>query len=226
MDRQNLCLQMTLKRIMDNAKRLRETRQYWDQAAPTFDLEADHGLQHPQVLHAWTELLKVWIPAEHATVLDVGCGTGSLSLILARLGHAVIGIDISINMLTQAKAKAHEARQTIYFSVMDAVAPQFAPCSLDIVVCRHVLWALPEPARALQSWVNLLKPQGRLILIEGYWNTGGGLHVPELVKDLPSSLTIMAVQSLSDQPVYWGKVVTDERYVVIADHHPRFRRRQ
>jgi hypothetical protein len=57
-------------------------------------------------------------------------------------------------------------------------------------------------------------------LIEGYWNTGAGLHAPELLAALPSSVTMVSVQNLSDQPEYWGKKVTDERYAIIADLRP------
>lgn len=211
---------MNQDEIFDNLKRLREARLYWDNAAASFDHEPDHGMEDPQVLRAWTELLKSWLPAYRATILDVGCGTGSLSVILARLGHTVTGIDVSPAMLARAQAKANVYGQTIAFHVMDAATPQFAPQSFDIIVCRHVVWALPEPAQVLQRWVSLLKPQGRLVLIEGCWSTGGGLHAPELAAALPSSLTMHSVQSLSDHPAYWGKAVSDERYVIIADLQP------
>ena len=120
-------------------KRLQESRQYWNNAAASFDKEPDHGLHDPQVLYAWTELLKSWLPSDKAAVLDVGCGTGSLSVILAGLGHAVSGIDISPSMIIQAEAKARTGGHSIDFQVMDASAPQFAPRSFDAIVCRHLL---------------------------------------------------------------------------------------
>ncbi len=63
----------------------------------------------------------------------------------------------------------------------------------------------------------MLAPSGRLLLIEGYWYTGGGLHAQEVVEALPTSLTNVLVQNLSDQAALWGGEVTDERYAVIAD---------
>lgn len=198
---------------MDNPKHL------WDEAAVTFDQEADHGLRDPNVLQAWTELLKAWMPPKKASVLDVGCGTGSLSLILARLGYTVTGIDISPQMLAQAQVKAKTAGQAIAFSLMDAASPHFAPQSFDVLVCRHVLWALSDPPQVLKNWVNLLTSLGRLILIEGYWDTGVGLPAKKLVAGLPPTLKVTAVQDLSTQPAYWGRMVKDERYVIIADLH-------
>lgn len=202
---------------MKNNQSLDEARQYWESVAATFDDEPDHGLRDPIVRHAWRDLLLPLLPPTSATILDIGCGTGSLSILLATLGHTVTGIDFAPAMIAQAQAKAQDAGQPITFQVMDAAHPQFPPQSFAVILCRHLLWALPEPSQVLQRWVDLLAPGGRLLLIEGYWHTGGGLHAPEVVAALSVGLTNVAVQQLSDQPTLWGGAVTDERYLVIAD---------
>jgi 2-polyprenyl-3-methyl-5-hydroxy-6-metoxy-1,4-benzoquinol methylase len=199
---------------------LQAVRQLWDDAADSFDKEPDHGLHPPPVLAAWTRLLKSWLPANPADILDVGCGTGSLSVVMAGLGHRVTGIDLSPAMVAQARAKAKAQGYSIAFDVMNAADPQFPPPSFDGLVARHLLWALPEPSKVLQRWVELVRPNGRLILIEGFWNTGAGLHAVELLAALPSSAKVVSVENLSDQPDYWGKQVTDERYAVIVEHIP------
>ena len=207
---------------MDNAtQQFNAAREYWDSQAAVFDNEPDHGLRDPNVRQAWTNLLVQWLPDGPTAVLDIGCGTGSLSLVLAELGHTVTGIDLSPTMITQAEAKAQAAGQQITFQVMNGADPQFAPQKFDVVLCRHLLWALPEPAQVLQRWVKLLKQGGRLVLIEGYWHTGGGLHAQEIVEMLPVAVSNVTVQHLSDQPVLWGGAVTDERYAVIAELEPR-----
>ncbi len=201
----------------DNDRQLHETRQYWDSQAAVFDGEADHGLHDPLVLEAWTKLLKTWLPLPQAKVLDIGCGTGSLSVVLASLGHQVTGIDLSPAMLSRAREKAAAAELRISFHIMDASNPQFGEQRFDGIVCRHLLWALPNPAAALRHWVNLLESGGRLLLIEGYWRTGGGLHAKEVVAVLPTTLTNLSVHNLSPQPNYWGKEVDDERYAIMAE---------
>jgi 2-polyprenyl-3-methyl-5-hydroxy-6-metoxy-1,4-benzoquinol methylase len=205
----------------EDERRLEEARRYWDNAAAAFDDEPDHGLLDPQTLHAWTTLLRTWMPAPAAAVLDMGCGTGSLTVVLAGLGHDVTGVDISPAMVERAQAKAKAGGHSIEFHSMDAAAPQLAswlaPQSFDVIVCRHLLWALAEPDQALRRWAGLLKPAGRLLLIEGFWSTGAGMHATELVAALPAAVTAVSVQNLSAQPAYWGKTVTDERYAVIAD---------
>ena len=151
------------------------------------------------------------------TVLDIGCGTGSLSLLLAELGHTVIGIDFAAAMIDRARQKAAAAGQVISFQEMAAANPQFPPAYFDLVLCRHLLWVLPEPKTVLQRWVALLKPAGRLLLVEGFWHTGGGLHQAEVVAALPTALTNVHVQDLSTQPALWGTNVDDERYLLTAE---------
>lgn len=203
--------------MANEIQQLSETRRYWDSQAAIFDNEPDHGLRDATVRQAWTNLLVSCLPSHATEVLDIGCGTGSLSLVLAELGHRVTGIDLSPAMLAQAEAKAQAAGWQIVFKLMNGADPQFAPQQFDVVLCRHLLWALPEPMQVLQRWLKLLKPGGRLLLIEGYWHTGGGLHAKEVVEMLPTGLVNVTLQQLSDQPRLWGGPVTDERYAVMAD---------
>lgn len=206
----------------DQDRRLHEARQYWDAAAVSFDNEPDHGLRDPSVRQAWTAQFARWLPATGLDIVDIGCGTGTLSVLLAGLGHTITGLDISPAMLDLAAAKARAAGQHIVFQVGDATDPQRTLTPLvrpgfDAVVCRHVLWALPDLGTVLRRWAQLLRPDGRLLLIEGFWHTGGGLHAPEIVAMLPPSMTRIVVHDLSTQPELWGGPVADERYAVLTD---------
>jgi len=196
---------------------LKQIRHYWDHEAATFDDEPDHGLRDPIVREAWTKLLVNSLPAPPASVLDIGCGTGSLSLVLAELNYDVTGIDLSEAMIAGARAKTKAAGYSIRFQVMDACNPDFAPQQFDVIVCRHLLWALPDPALALRRWSKILIPRGRLVLIEGFWHTGVGLHSQQVVETLPLAFTKVTVKNLSSQAELWGGEVTDERYMVVAD---------
>lgn len=200
----------------DYQAQLRATQHYWDNVADTFDREPDHGLRDPLVRQAWATLLTRWLPATASAILDIGCGTGSLSLLMAQMGHQVTGIDLAPAMIAQAQQKAHAAGQSINFQVMEASDPQLGTLSFDVILCRHLLWALPAPARVLARWSNLLQPGGRLLLIEGFWHTGGGLHVDAVIAALPARLTWVTVVELAGQPLLWGGPVTDERYLVVA----------
>jgi hypothetical protein len=64
-------------------------------------------------------------------------------------------------------------------------------------------------------WQKLLKPAGRLLLIEGFWFTGGGLKMTEVIDLLPPELGVIETITLSPLSVLWGKVVNDERYAIL-----------
>ena len=138
----------------------------WDAEAEVFDDEPDHGLRDPVVRDAWRSLLISLVPPSPSRIADLGCGTGTLSMLLAEEGHEVDGIDFSPEMVRRAAAKAGSFPGTA-FAVGDASAPELPRAAYDVVLCRHVLWALPSPARALTRWVDLLRPDGRLVLVEG-----------------------------------------------------------
>jgi ubiquinone/menaquinone biosynthesis C-methylase UbiE len=152
---------------MERIKEL--VRQHWDWRAADFDKEASHGLLNDTQSRAWHELINRVAGSIALDALDVGCGTGFLSLQLAKLGHRVTGIDLAGAMLATARNKAAALGLTVDFRSADAEAPDLPAGSFDLIIERHVLWTLPHPAAALDSWRQLLRRSGRLVLIEGQW---------------------------------------------------------
>lgn len=186
----------------------------WDAAAATFDDEPDHGLGDPAVRAAWADLLLPLLPPAPADVVDLGCGTGSLAVLLADAGHRVAGLDASGRMLEVARGKADG--RAVDFVRGDAAAPPFSAGSADVVLCRHVLWALGDPAEAVGRWVRLLRPDGRLVLVEGRWGTGAGLSAADC-RDLVLQHRLTAdVQQLAGRTALWGAPVDDERYLLVS----------
>lgn len=99
-------------------------------------------------------------------VLDVGCGTGILTLAAARAvgpkGH-VTGIDPSEPMLRRALGcRSRPGGEDIALARADAHHPPFAPGSFDAVVASMTVFLLAEPARAVRAWLRLLRPGGTL----------------------------------------------------------------
>jgi ubiquinone/menaquinone biosynthesis C-methylase UbiE len=188
---------------------------YWDSQAATFDQQPDHGLLDPQVRQAWQRLLLAELPAAPAAVADLGCGTGTLSVLLAREGYAVTGLDFAPQMIRAARAKARAAGVSARFELSDAAAPTLPAASFDVVLARHVLWAMPDPDDALAAWLRLLLPGGLLLLVEGRWSTGAGLTAEEAGRAVLRHRADATITVLDDDAL-WGAPVTDERYLLVS----------
>jgi ubiquinone/menaquinone biosynthesis C-methylase UbiE len=105
------------------------------------------------------------------TVLDVGCGTGTLAIAAARrVGSAgrVFGVDASREMLTRARRKAKKARQPVDFREAPAQQLPFEGGGFDLVTCTVMLHHLPAKARAevMSEISRVLKPGGRVFVAE------------------------------------------------------------
>jgi SAM-dependent methyltransferase len=146
-------------------------QRFWDADAETYDRTLSHGLGDPVVSATWTAALARHLPAG-ARVLDVGAGTGSISLLAADLGHHVTALDLYPGMLAQAERKASDRGLDLTSVVAPADDPPTGP--FDAVIERHVLWTLPDPVRALARWRDVT-PGGRLVLYEGFWTPTGPL---------------------------------------------------
>jgi SAM-dependent methyltransferase len=194
---------------------LDDVRREWDAEADAFDVEADHGLLDPVTRAAWWALLENVLPAAPARVADLGCGTGSVAVLLAEHGYDVTGLDLSPRMLERARAKAASAGTSCTFAVGDASSPALAAAAYDVVLSRHVVWALPDPAAALRRWVDLLAPGGRLVLVEGLWTTGAGIRADAL-RALVEPLELDVVVTPLTDPALWGKEIQDERFALVG----------
>jgi len=195
-----------------------DDRQFWNTTADSFDDVPDHGLRDPRIRAAWGARLRSWLPAAPSDVLDLGCGTGSLALLAADQGHRVTAVDRAERMVEHARRKLAGTDARVL--VGEAALPPVAEGDFDVVLVRHVLWALPDPAAALRHWTRLLRPGGRLVLIEGRWGTENPVGIAaESLNALATALGgTVRVEQLGHDPSLWGRVVHDERYAVVV--HP------
>lgn len=147
---------------------VQEITEYWNRRSVDYDDSPGHSLSGDLERDAWQAILRETLPPAPAEVLDVGTGTGFLALLVAGLGHRVTGIDVAEEMLLHARQKATDlsADHTPTFAQGEATATGLPGASMDVIVCRHVLWTLPDPAAAFRRWLDVLRPGGRLIAFD------------------------------------------------------------
>ena len=144
---------MTLTRRIEN---------YWDERSADFsrtrrlELDGVDGL-------AWRDIFKKNLPGNKLKILDVGTGAGFFAAILSKLGHKVVGIDMSTKMLCEADKNLRELNLHADFKKMNAQSLNFADETFDVVVTRNLTWTLPDVKAAYREWHRILKFGGVLM---------------------------------------------------------------
>jgi len=99
-------------------------------------------------------------------VLDVGCGSGELSLYLARQGHDVLGVDFSPAAIERAREKANYRGIPARFLVWDALRLHELTLTFQTVVDSAMFHCLDDPGRErfVSNLAAVLRPGGRYVL--------------------------------------------------------------
>jgi len=104
-------------------------------------------------------------------LLDIGVGTGMLLPQYPR-NITVIGMDLSGGMLAKAATKRDELElEHCHLVRADAMLPPFAPASFDQIVITHTITVVSDAAKLVQWAGKLLKPNGRIILLNHFQST-------------------------------------------------------
>ena len=136
---------------------------YWSKRSDDFyDLRKEELNSDKRQL--WQDEIISNLPdKEHLKVLDVGCGPGFFSVILASLGHDVVGIDLTESMIEKAGEIADMLNYDIDFQVMNAQELSFDDEEFDVVISRNLTWTLPDIEKAYKEWYRVLKKDGVLL---------------------------------------------------------------
>ena len=113
-----------------------------------------------------------------SNILELGCGPAILwQQNLDRLPeqwHITLS-DFSPGMLQEAQQRLHDAGRPFTFQIIDAQSIPYDDASFDIVIANHMLYHVPDLARALVEIRRVLRPAGRL-----YASTIGEMHMQEV----------------------------------------------
>ena len=135
---------------------------------------------------AWRSLFKKNLPDGVLKVLDVGTGAGFFVAILSRLGHKVIGVDMSAKMLGEAKKNLRELKISADFKRMNAQSLDFDDETFDAIVTRNLTWTLPDVKAAYREWRRVLKVGGVLMNFDSDY---GDKNFSACAKGKPNDLT-------------------------------------
>ncbi|MEY7850977.1 class I SAM-dependent methyltransferase [Natrarchaeobius sp. A-rgal3] len=207
--------------------------EYWDGRADSFDDDSQHGIHGDEQREAWLSVLREWTGDPPQRTLDVGCGTGVISLLLAQVGHDVTGVDVSTEMLEQAREKARAVDHSLEFRTGDAESLDEPDDSYELLTGRHLIWTLPNPETAVREWRRVVEPGGRILLVEGHWDFPEPFEgYEEIHDDLPlydgrppeelaAFLTDAGLENVEHDPlmdaVFWGQEPNYEQYVMVGD---------
>ncbi|MFF8525944.1 class I SAM-dependent methyltransferase [Streptomyces werraensis] len=100
------------------------------------------------------------------TVLDIGCGNGSVTRLAARRAQHAVGIDLSAPMLERARVTAEaEGLPNVTHVQGDAQVHAFEPASFDVAVSRFGVMFFADPVAAFTNIAGALRPRGRLAFV-------------------------------------------------------------
>lgn len=115
-------------------------------------------------------------------ILDVGCGSGFFTILLAREGHQVTGVDLTPEMVSTAIQLAGEEGVEARFLQMDAENLDFPDETFDAVISRNLTWTLPHAEKAYREWIRVLKKGGTLLNFDANYGLENSADVSRLPK--------------------------------------------
>lgn len=141
----------------------RRVTDYWGKRSEGFFAQRKNEL-HDAIAGRWMQEIRAKLPeGRELRILDVGCGTGFFSILLAKEGHSTVGIDLTPEMVEGARRLCVQEGAAAEFLCMDAQDLTFSDASFDAVISRNLTWTLPDAAAGYAEWLRVLKPGGVLL---------------------------------------------------------------
>ncbi|MCB8835908.1 class I SAM-dependent methyltransferase [Aurantimonas sp. VKM B-3413] len=194
-----------------------EIRDFWSERAASFDEFPGHEIFSERERRAWHALIERHLgEAGGRSALDLASGTGVVSHLLDDLGFRVTGLDWSEAMLERAASKAASRDRRITFRLGDAERIIEADGSFDVVVTRHLVWTLVDPAAAFAEWLRVLKPGGTLLVIDGDFVSQGPLE--RLIARLERFAQRRGVLAAASGPALPGDLAARHRSILSRVH--------
>lgn len=193
-------------------------RRVWTKRATSWDANyhPDHA-DNPALGRVVAAVVAAGGAGPTTTVVDLGAGSGQLSIPLARQAGRVLAVDISPTMIDLLRANALSAGITnIEARVSPIEALDIPPASIDLVVSNYALHHLrdPDKAAAIKAAAGWLRPGGRMVIGDMMFGRGASSRDREIIASKASAM-------LAKGPAGWWRLGKNAfRFVARVQERP------
>ncbi len=157
-------------------------------------------------------------------VLDIGCGTGKVTIPLASRGFSVTGVDINAEALKMAKSTSElqEIPQSPLFAQTDATNLPFSDATFDMVIMQAFLTTITskeDRSKVMQEACRVLKPGGNLYLADFGQTWHSRIYRERYINDLPVTKeegSIIAYDKETGEIAYIAHHFTEKELVFLV----------
>jgi ubiquinone/menaquinone biosynthesis C-methylase UbiE len=190
----------------------RRQRRVWSRRVNSWDHHTPSGLEK-----VTAAVLAAAVTRAGDQVVDLGCGTGQLSLPLAERGARVLGVDVSNEMIARLEAKARKLSLPGVEGLTMPIENLSLPAgSVDLVVTSYALHHLrdPDKSRVVSAAYQWLRPGGTLIVADMMFGRGGTSQDRAIIK---SKVRALAKKGIGG---WWRIAKNGFRYLVRVEERP------
>ncbi|HFC12331.1 MAG TPA: class I SAM-dependent methyltransferase [Anaerolineae bacterium] len=194
---------------------------YWNERAVVRREAARSGAITFAERLAWRDVLRRHLDSagKMVRILDVGCGCGVLPAIFVGRQYKYTGVDRSSGLLDVARQRAEEAGYAAQFVESDVNKLDFPNAAFDAVIALNVLSLMARPRVALTEWARVLKPGGRLIVVEDdYASADFPPYQQHQIRTSDSPFEQAYQQTIATRPLWQATAGEIEKVMRLDDH--------
>ncbi|MCS4225331.1 class I SAM-dependent methyltransferase [Sphingobacterium sp. BIGb0165] len=142
---------------------------YWDKQSKIWREEKEEAWSQPETANWLNFFEEILLDPKLGgkNILEIGTASGYFGNIMTKAGFAVTAIDLSPNMINEAKQVSDALNLTVDYHVMDAQNLAFDDDKFDLVFTRLMTWTIPDLFKCYSEIFRVLKPGGMFINFDG-----------------------------------------------------------